>query len=103
MHRDDGSSTRRPLRSLVFALNFNLYSPVPLFYQFCILRGASLSFALWMNVEECEATLPGSFEYLHNLSELRNLHIQLRSNYWIKASGLSGEVKVRRKGDPDLE
>jgi hypothetical protein len=97
--RPEGAVAIPRLRSL----NFNFYSPVPLFRRLSIPRGASLSFALWTDVEECEAILPDSFEHLHNLSELRNLHIQRRADYWIKASGPSGEVKVEWKGDPDLE
>jgi hypothetical protein len=56
-----------------------------------------------MDVEECEPVLPGSFGHLHNLSELRSLHIQRRADYWIKASGPGGEVKLERKTDPNLE
>ena len=85
------------------SFNFNFYSPVPLFRRLSIPRGASLPYALWTDVEECEAILPGSFEHLYNLSELRNPHIQRRSDYWIKASGPSGEVKVEGRGYPDLE
>jgi hypothetical protein len=74
-----------------------------LFHRLSIPRGASLSFALWVDVEECEAILPVSLEYLHNLSEVRNLYIQRRLGYWIKASGPSGEVRFEGKGDPDME
>jgi len=84
-------------------LNFNFYSPAPLLYRLSIPRGASLSFALWVDVGECEPTLPPTLEYLHNLSEVRNLHIQCRLGHWIKASGPSGKVKLEGKSDPGLE
>jgi len=97
--RPEGAVMIPRLRSL----NFNFYSPAPLLYRLSIPRGVSLSFALWVDVEECEPTLPPTLEYLHNLSEIRNLHIQCRLGHWIKASGPSGKVKLEGKGDPGLE
>ena len=97
--RPEGAVLIPRLRSL----NFNFYSPVPLFRRLSIPRGASLSFALWAEVEECETILPATFEHLHNLSEVRNLYIQRRLGHWIKASGPSGEVKLEGRGDPGRE
>lgn len=97
--RSEGAVLIPRLRSL----KFDFYSPAPLFHRLCIPRGASVSFSLWNDAEECEAILPDSLEYLHNLSEVRNLYIQRRSGYWIKASGPSGEVRFEGKNDPDLE
>jgi len=62
-----------------------------------------VSFSLWTEAEECGGILPDSYKYLHNLSEVRNLYIQRRSDYWIKASGPSGEVRFEGKNDPDPE
>ncbi|KAF9648195.1 hypothetical protein BDM02DRAFT_3115857 [Thelephora ganbajun] len=85
------------------SLTFGFYSPVPLFHRLSIPRGATVSFSLWADAEECETILPDSLEHLHNLSEVKNLYVQHRSGYWIKASGPSGEVKFEGKNDPDLE
>ena len=85
------------------SLKFHSYSHVPLLCRLRIPRGASVSFSLWYDAESREAILPNSLEHLHNLSEIRNLYIQQRSGYWIKASGPSGEVKFEGKNDPDLE
>lgn len=62
-----------------------------------------MSFSLWADAERCEAILPDSLEHLHNLHEVRNLYIQHRSGYWIKASGPSGEVRFEGINDPDME
>ena len=101
--RPEGAVMVPRLRSL----NFNFYSPVPLFRRLSIPRGVSLSFTLWGDAEddaeEFETILPPSFEYLHNLSEVRNLHIQHRLNHWVKASGPSGKVKLEGHGYPGLE
>ena len=85
------------------SLNFKFYPPATLLCRLSIPRGATLSFALWVDVEECESTLPPTIEYLHNLSEIRNLHVQCRLGHWIKASGPSGKVKLEGKGDPGVE
>lgn len=85
------------------SLKFDFYNPAPLFRRLCIPRGVSTSFALWSETEECETILPDSLQYLHNLSELKNLYIQRRSGYWLKASGPSGEIKFEGKRYPDLE
>jgi len=102
-----GKTDRRPEGAVMIphlrSLNFTFYSPIPLFRRLSIPRGASLSFALWADLEECGPILPDSLENLHNLSEVRNLYIQHRYGYWIKASGPSGEVKIEGKDDPDLE
>jgi hypothetical protein len=97
--RPEGAIFIPRLRSLKFCF----YSPAPLFHRLRIPRGASVSFSLWADSEECEAILPGSLEHLHNLSEIKYLHIQHRSGYWIKASGPSGEVKFEGKKDPEPE
>ena len=97
--RPEGAVLIPRLRSL----KFYFYSPTPLFHRLHIPRGASVSFSLWADAEECEVILPHSLEYLHNLSEIKYLYIQHRAGYWIKASGPSGEVKFEGKNDPDLE
>ena len=75
------------------SLNYNFYSPVPLFRRLSIPRGPSLSLALWTDVVEREAILLGSFEHLHNLSGLRNLYIDVKS-FWC-GSGIIDERKIR--------
>ena len=98
--RPEGAVMIPRLRSL----KFDFYSPLPLFRQFSIPRGASVSFSPWVqSAEECEVILPESLEHLHNLSEVRNLYVLRRSGYWIKADGPSGEVKIEDKNDPYLE
>ena len=97
--RPEGAVMIPRLRSL----DFNFYSPGPLFRRLTIPRGASLSFSLWADVGECEVSLPPTLEYLHNLSEIRYLHFQCRLGHWITASGPSGRVKLEGKGDPGPE
>ena len=80
-------------------LRFEFYLPLPLFHQFSIPRGASVSFSLWTDAEEC--ILPDSLEHLQNLSEVRNLHVRrAKHGHWMKASGPSGEVKFEDINDP---
>ena len=102
-----GKSDPRPEGAVMIprlrSLKFDFYSPAPLFHRLSIPRGASVSFSLWADAQACETILPESLEHLHNLSEVRNLYIQRRSVYWIKASGPSGEVRFEGKSDPDLE
>jgi len=97
--RPEGAVVIPRLRSL----NFKFYPPATLLYTLSIPRGVSLSFALWVDVEECEPTLPPALEHLHNLSDIRNLYVQCRLGHWIKASGPSGKVKLEGKGDPGME
>jgi hypothetical protein len=97
--RPDGAVAIPRLRSL----KFDFYSPLPLFHKLSIPRGASVSFSPWAEADECEVFLPDSLEHLQNLSEVKNLYVQRRSGYWIKASGPSGEVKFEDEGDPTLE
>lgn len=85
------------------SLKFDFYNPAPLFRRLRIPRGASVSFAVWSETEECEAILPDSLQHFHNLSELRSLYIQRRAGYWLKASGPSGEIKFEGKRDPGSE
>ena len=84
-------------------LNFDFYSPIPLFRRLSIPRGVSLSFALWADVEDREAILPPTLEHLHNLSEIRNLYVRCKPGHWIQASGPSGRVKLEGSGNPGLE
>ena len=102
-----GKTDPRPEGAIVIprlrSLNFKFYSPMTLLHRLSIPRGVSLSFALWVDVEECEPTLPPTLEHLHNLSEIRDLHVQCRLGHWIKASGPSGKVKLEGKGDPGTE
>lgn len=97
--RPDGAVAIPLLRSL----KFNFYSPLPLFHKLSVPKGAAITFSPWTDAEECEAILPESPEHLHNLSEIKNLYIQRRSGYWVKASGPSGEVRFEGKYDPELE
>ena len=105
--RCTGKKDPRPEGAVVIprlrSLNFKFYPPATLLYRLSIPRGVSLSFALWVDVEECEPTLPPTLEYLHNLSDIRDLHVQCRLGHWIKASGPSGKVKLEGKGDPGVE
>ena len=62
-----------------------------------------MSLSLWAGAEEHEVILPHSSEHLHNLPEIEYPCVQHKSDYCIKASGPSGEVKLEGKNDPDLE
>lgn len=97
--RPDGAVAIPLLRSL----KFNFYPPLPLFHKLSVPKGATIMFSPWTDVEECEAILPESLEHLLNLSEIKNLYIQRKSGYWVKASGPSGEVRFEGKYDPELE
>ena len=98
-YRPEGAVTIPCLRFL----KFDFYSPAPLFHRLSIPKGATVSFSLWADAQSCETILPESLEHLHNLSDVRNLYIQRRSVYWVKASGPSGEVRFEGKSDPELE
>lgn len=97
--RPEGAVLIPRLRSL----KFDFYSPGSLFRRLSVPRGATVSFSLWADPEECEVILPESPEHLYNLSEVKYLYVQRRSRYWIKASGPSGEVRFEGKNDPDPE
>ena len=97
--RPDGAVAIPRLRSLTF----DFYSPLPLFHKFSIPRGASVRFSPWVDPEECEVILPDSLEHLKNLSEVKSLYVQRRSEYWIKASGPSGEVRFEGNSNPAPE
>ena len=81
-------------------LEFDFYSPLPLFHQLSIPRGASVSFSVWDSTRGQEVILPDSLEHLQNLSEVRNLYVQRKHRHLVEASGPSGEVKFENIGDP---
>ena len=99
-----GQTDPRPKGAVVIprlrTLKFEFYSPLPLFHQLSIPRGATVSFSPWNGKGEGEVTLPDSLEHLQNLSDVRNLYVQRKCMYWIEASGPSGGVEFEEICDP---